>query len=983
MTEYEADTESNAPLDDTIRLLMDIPPDEDILFENYLDYVANDGLLPYKLTIHYGEGKAGQSLYTHILNGVFVLDRLRRLLALTEEETRVLFTAYTIHDINKMVPDGDRVKYTDLVVRERVVPLIMELRLNCFFPDYERYLEDIMQLMRQHSGHFYGGIPEGLDLRRSSRYGLGIERVQQLKHLVRAADNVDLSHTLEEQRHKENFLYELNALSTTQYTFVTHRIAEQRGSFTNILHNAAMEVLQEQFDLVPLLLYPEGIAYLCPRGHEPVMDETLLSAVAARAAATINAMNSEGFEAFVKPANMGISIDHKCLELGLSFARLFGVVQAKVEKRAYKADKREQLASDAVTRTRKYLDEQQASLPDSTRAAVESLLEAGPVPQTAERLRIGELLRTYYIFVKEHFEQKIPNPWERLYLMLDLVPERQAVYDLFNARLDRAYAVVAGEENLPNEEIRRRIHADGSLLMRSFPREDLRESLLTSYLQQVFVLSGQAAHSTDFMEALPNYMKQKHRQCVQCSLPLPTTGWVSGNVRSDIKVNVFSNRLRGGPGEPKKNICGICEMQFLAEKLNYREVRGEHTVYLHMFPYSFQTAPFVQGLRQRIQRITQQDMLALRLQDADRAIQDIAKGKSATLSFTTRTKANKPQPYGMYIPRYSETLGGVMTFPINAVGENDTERFLFVVRYALLLQRHFGCKVLVSTAVTPPLDREAFGDVYFDLTPLSSRGLIRQNDYATYVGTTQQPGTLHQLWGQLGNLYSIQQQTFTYENDPLVDLVQAMGVHPLQVFYAAEKLAEERAGSSGSAGWIMRTIGEDVRRLALSIGGKEMTELDTHLQRLAEIAWKGHLRGQSLEKNSLMAPMNEVLGKVALLGPELNAEVLQASAIQELYDHIERIHKVGSRRLADACEEFVRVFFADVFNGVYQGRQARLLNHEKTLRSAFHFYVRQQIPRKAAAANGNGGEATSTSDVLTDEPRSVEEANEQKKELNS
>ncbi len=966
MTENDIATTHTTPDAAAINLLLGIPPDEDIIFANYLDYAANDGLLPYKATIHYGTGKPGESLYTHILNGIGILDQVRRLLSLTDTETQVLFTAYTLHDINKMETDGDIASYRNLAVRERVEPKISDLRLNCFFPEYESYLEDMLLLMRQHSRHHFVGTPDMLDLRRAGRYGLDMARLKQLIHLIRGADNVDLSDTLEEQRHKDIFLYELNVASETQYTFVRHRIAEQRGSFTNIMHNATIAVLKERFGLVPLLLYPEGVAYLCPRGQEPAMDETLFSAIAARAAEVINTMNSEGFESFIEPANMGIKIDRKCLELGIPFARLFGVVEAKIEKRAYKADKREQLARDALRRTREAMAKGTVPLEATPRDTLEALLEAGPVPQTAERLRVGELLRTYYIFVKEHFSTEVADPWHHLYQMLDIPPERQAVYALFEARLDRAYAVAAGEA-LPNDEIRERITADGDILMQRNPMDDPRQSLLYRYGQQVIVLDGQTAHPDTFAAALPNYIQQKHHQCVQCSLPLPTMPWISGDVRSDIKVNVFSNRLRGGPGEPKKQICGICQMQFLAEKLNYPEVRGEQTVYLHMFPYSFQTEPFVQGLRQRIQQITQQDMLALRIDALDQEVHRIANGAHTTLNFATRTKENKAQPFGIYMPRYSETMGGVMTLPINAAGDNDTEKFLFVVQYALLLQRHFGSKVLVSAAVTPPLAGGAFDDVYFDLTPLSCRGLIRQNNYREYKGDTQEDGTLRHLHKQLRWLHAIQHHALTRTNKPLVELVQAMAVHPLRVFYAAEKLAEERAGKSGSAGWTMQAIANDVRELALSIGETEMTELDTHLQRLAKTAWQGHLRGKSLEKNSLMAPMNEVLRKVALLGPELNVAVVQSAATQELYDHIERIHQSGGKRLFNACEDFTRIFFDDIFHGVYQGRQARLLHHEKTLRSAFHFYIRKQIPSKTKASDDGTPDDGTPEDGTPDE----------------
>jgi CRISPR-associated protein Csc3 len=963
-----------------IRLLLGIPADEDAIFARYIDFVADDGLLPYKATIHFSktdDGKAGEPLYNHILNGIFVLEQLRRLLVLSDEETQVLFTAFTIHDINKMVEEQG--KYKQIATREQVIGKIVETKLDCFFPGYDAYLDDILSLMKRHSAHQWEGM-EALDLRRSYRLG---DRLKLLVFLMRAADGIDLSHSLGEQRHKENFLVQLNNVSDTQYTFVTHRVVEQRGSFTNIVHNAAIEELRERFGLTALLLYPDGAAYLCPRGRSPTIDEATIVAIAERVAASLNEMTSKGFQQFIRPINMGITVDRKCLDLNLPFTTIFDAICTIVQKRVLKADKLQRLAEDAAKRAQKLLEKRDAANNDQpTVDGINALLTAGPVPQNQEGMRLGELIRSYYIFLLEHFADAVPMPWEHIYDLLDIAPDRRLIYNGFDARMDRAYTI-AVDLPLSEQELILRIKRDGTSLLSGRQSADPRLPILIEYLHHVLVFSDQHRAAADFAAALPGYVRQQHKQCVQCSLPLPTQKWSSGNVRSDIKVQLFSNRLGGGPGEPVKRVCAICETQFLVEKLNYREIRNEQTVYLHLFPYSFQTAPFLNGLRTTIKRINRGDMLAgaLRLNDVDRQMRAAAAERAVDLTATTRTKENKAQPYGIYLPSYSETLGGVMTFPINPPSdENDTQKFLFVLQHALLLQRHFGCKALISTSATPSLDKESFGDVFFDLTPLSARGLIRQNDYHEYQPKTDKPGSLRQLWIQLGQLLSVRAHVATRKNDAMANLVMAMADHPLQVFYTAEKLAEGkvRDDKAGDAGWLLRNIADDVRLLALSIGGSEMSDLDRQLQRLAEIAWKGGLRGQSLEKNSVMAPLDEVLRKLSVQSRELKVEVLQAAAAQDLYEHIKRIRESSGKpfspvRLQAASEEFVQVFFDDVFRGIYHSKVPRLLSHEKILRSAFHLYIRRQIPRRPASTEPATKPATTDSDNSADEALFIEE----------
>jgi hypothetical protein len=71
--------------------------------DDYLAHVANGGLDRFRDVVQTG-GKAGQSLYSHVLDGVFLLDQIGTLLGLDDPSLRCLFAAYTMHDLNKMPP---------------------------------------------------------------------------------------------------------------------------------------------------------------------------------------------------------------------------------------------------------------------------------------------------------------------------------------------------------------------------------------------------------------------------------------------------------------------------------------------------------------------------------------------------------------------------------------------------------------------------------------------------------------------------------------------------------------------------------------------------------------------------------------------------------------------------------------------------------------------------------------------------------------
>ncbi|HDQ73917.1 MAG TPA: type I-D CRISPR-associated protein Cas10d/Csc3, partial [Chloroflexi bacterium] len=772
---------------DPRHLALLIAKDEPSVFKDYVNVVANDGLLPYKHIIQYGK-KAGESLYVHVLNGIFVLEQLRPALDLGDVETRVLFTAFTIHDLNKTMDDGRN--YGQLAIGENVVAEIERLKLDRFFPAYEAYVEDVTTLMRAHSAHHHH---DGASLIRSyDPYGLGRERVEALKHLVRAADAVDLSHTLDERSHKDDFLFHLNTFSDVQYEFCRHAVTEDRGLLSNVIHEGIVAHLRDELDLIPLLFYPDGVAYLVPRGRDLQLTEDDLTQIGQRIAAAISAMTSDKLPDFVESKPGGIKIMPKCLDLGLPFADIWRVAFSRVQTRNLDAAG---IAKKARGRAERYFEKYAQAYPEAAEEVRAMLASDEPLTAMDEgTLRLGELTRAYYIFVKEYFSDVADDPWHYVYELLEIPESRWPVYEYFSGLWDRAY-VLARDIELSEETLYRRFEADGTRLLSQKGDEDPKAALFTEYVRRYVIFSFQDEGRPAFSEHLAHYVEGQHKQCVTCSSTMPTGKWMAGDVRDDITVQAFSNRLRGGPGDPKKHVCALCRVQFLLEKLNYPPVRGEKIIYLHLLPYAFLTAPFIQGLRTGINRLTRENLVerALFLRTAD-AVRVLGGDKPLHLDFTGVTRDGRSQYYGLYLPRYSATVGNRLIFPLNPAGQNDTERFLFALWNGMLLQKHFGCKVLLTSSPVAPLDKEDFHDLYVANAPLACRGLVRENDYAAYRDGTDRPGTLPQLWEQVHHLFDLSRlvRSADTRRNEQVALVQAMGDAPMAVFYSAEKLMEAR-----------------------------------------------------------------------------------------------------------------------------------------------------------------------------------------------
>jgi len=940
------------------------------VFGRYLDQVANKGLLPYKAVFQYG-GKRGESLFTHVLNGVTVLESLRPPLQLSDRETELLFTAFTVHDLNKAPAyQGTKQSFGTLASQENIAAEIERHNLAEFFPGWRDYLAEIESLIRGHSGHYHHS-GETLFADRGAAYRLPEHRVAGLIKLMRAADIIDLSHTLAEQDKKQTFLSHLNVALADfgldwQYEFFTHQLTEQRGLLTNLIHNAVRSHLRQTYQLIPLLYYPDGVAYLKKRGQPLVVSQSDYDAIGKKVAAAVSSVTGAEFEEFINSTAHGIKVNKKCLQLGISFEKILNEISNLVHRRNLDAATLEEKVREKAERE---FDRSEKAYPQAAEAVQTALDGDGRlVPTEDARLRVAELLRSYYVFLNKHFKKRVSDPWKYIYDLLELPAEHHPFYEYFNALYSRAY-VLAADVAEPYEAVFERLLVDGTILTEETQGQDPKISLFSQYVSLYLVLGQAQPARLKSNTHLAHYVTHQHKQCVHCSGPFPTNKWMTADVRSDITVQTFSNRLRGGPGEPKKNICAVCQTQFMLEKLNYPEVRGEKTLYLHLYPYSFLTGPFIESLQNSIAQVTQTDasLKALNLDlNASLGQNPAVESFVPQPQYRLRTKKDKPQPYGLYLTRYSETLGNLLIFPLNPSGGNDTEQFLFALWNGLVLQRHLGLKVLLSAAPVAPLEADHLPDLYIDNIPLTCQGLLPRNDYAQYKNGTGQDeaetGPLVDLWKRVLALHQLSRVTFV-SDDTTPRLVRALLGHPLNIFYEAEKLFEARVRNQESGGLLTHFMRENlphVQTLVDSKGDHSMTQLSQELQKLAQAAWQNRIKGRTLEKNALLFPVNEIFQKIRMVDEMVDLDTLKAATAQDIFDHIDRIsdeqYKPGRTKL-EAIKQYVDGWFETVLGQIYGGNTRRFVSDEKLIRSAYHFYIRAQISSKGAAGDGGGDEA--------------------------
>jgi CRISPR-associated protein Csc3 len=458
--------------------------------------------------------------------------------------------------------------------------------------------------------------------------------------------------------------------------------------------------------------------------------------------------------------------------------------------------------------------------------------------------------------------------------------------------------------------------------------DDGEENIWTRYLKMYLLIDGQPVHNADWDVHLTHYVKNQHGQCVHCSGPFPLTKWRKSDVRGELLVQSFSNRLSSGGGEPTKNICQVCRMQFLLEALNYPPRKGETLFYLHLSPRTFRPPVWMEGLVNAFRNYQNSDVpvQALNL-DQRAAFARYELEHMVRPSVATITHKGEAHSYGPYVPKFPDSIAGTLIWPVNAPGENETDKYLFVLWNALVWGRFLGMKIIISQDPVPPLEGPHLPDLALDMVPLGCTGLLKTTAYNMGDG-------LDVLWRQAVDLFALKRLVFPAE-DHIPALVRAMGNGALYLFFEVDRLLEGQDRLPG------KEAVQRVDSLVKSTGDSWMAQLSEVLNRLAAHARQYNLRGRSFERSSILFPVAEVFAKLETAGAERDQEFLMAATVQDIFAHLERLavaqYKPGATKYG-AVVEFVRLWYEEVLDDVYRKNWQRLLRDEKLIRSAYLFY---------------------------------------------
>ncbi len=939
-----AKQKSNA---ETLIFSLGFSVETDDLFRSYVEEIVNGKLREYQNIIQRG-AKAGQSLYLHILNGVCILERLRSILNLEDIEVQVLFSAFSVHDLNKLSQFQDEKRsFNYLANAKNVSTALTNLEIERFFPEWQDYLKDIEVLVRAHS-RYHHTYDETLDLNYDP---YTLEKEKLLKYLVpiiRAMDVIDLSKTLEERAKKQDFLKEINSLfDDFQYKFVYHKVSEQRGIFTNLIHNEISRYLETEKDLLPLLFYPDGVAYLVEKNRDVYLTNDEITTIGNIVVENIEAKTRGKFSKFIQNSSAGIKIDEKCLLLRLPFQDILNEVRNIITEKNYATN------VDAMNdRTHGRLQAERGKLvnskptkknPDPTAqvALIDEILTENiyQLPPDDTAIRIGELVRTYYIFINKHFSSTIADAWIYIYDLFKLTTESEnsdirARYTAFNALYDRGYIIGRDLYNsgLSFDDIYELILQDGSNLMNTLQAES-EFRILKDYVNKYVDFDFAVNRDKDFATNLIRYVKDNHVQCSTCGSEFDTDLWMKPDVPANIKVQQFTNRLEGGSSrEPKRRVCSICRTQYMLDKICYNVTSSTSTFFIHLYPPAFFTDGLIKAFRAAQNRFRDPDFPSVYINTYN-AFRNYRETSQLVLP-VSKTKSN-----GNPIPEFSEALGNILTIPVNTPGQNNhTENLLFAVKNALLYQRYLGCRAVLTDSSIPLFSTDEFSHLFIDHIPSAFRGWLPENNLDSDM--------TRQVFDQLINLHNIQVKIGSFETNDLVQLIRSLNYDALELYYVTHKMIKREQAGNEPLQFV--TVRDTAQLIAGIVSQKGGDAIMPHIKELARIAWEGRLKGDSLKDNSLAKPLDVALDSFERWQVEHETEE-EARAImcKEVARAIERLEPkfFGAKKMKNVSK-FVTILFDQIYKEVYQANLFDLLENRKRIRAGYLYFITEMIPRR-------------------------------------
>ena len=555
-----------------------ILPDNNVL-QDYIEIVGPRMQKEYTLRSAKGSSvekyahNADQSMLTHVLNGIFPTMQIVRESGepLSDIEKQIYLIAYTLHDLDKLV----NVRELSVADTEKASEFyrylddwVERLHFDIFCPEYDAYREDVGYLILNTQVKYGANLnPQSFDRQLSSN------RLQFLQKMCRCSDLIayfmkNPASFLERQDIRESLIH----LSRGKLVFTYHKVSENRGMLTNVINNAVLEKMRDNFGWKPFLFFPTGVTYLRSRNSEgkvlPIADEIaevvvekLKTYCASRLRQNLSGFTRGGkgfkyadyYDAFFQPHEILELIQKGCFKI---------LRQDKQPSAGKRLAKLQQLQTEGKIPESISLDFEDDLRVDQLAeylVEVEKLIGKFATRETVanEVLSYLGMSKWQETFTSIPSQGGVPLPWYFIagkYLLQNSGKDENDMRDLFEKIATHITKVF--DETIQNQ-----------------PQLD-SFATLRDYVKQTVDVNGHQGVHQDFQTELTRYTNTKKigrgsdKGCSLCSSAFETQE--SSETDVIFAPQVYSNKNPINSGRVRRGICQLCKLEMMLRQILIR-----------------------------------------------------------------------------------------------------------------------------------------------------------------------------------------------------------------------------------------------------------------------------------------------------------------------------------------------------------------------------------------------------------------------------
>jgi len=922
--------------------------------------------------------KPDQSMVAHILNGIFPVMRIvqelekRNLNKLSEAEQKLYLTAYTLHDLDKIVGEKDLYNISTEDSRKHLTQKLTEwirhLAIDQFFPEYLGFLNDVIYLILN-TQELYGA--DTLPYNYGS-FTLSPRRRDILRDLSNLSDVLNY---IDDKRSEGTMLTSpaslcqekpakprklLASLSDGRLFFVYHQLSAVTGLLSNLINNAIMHLMREQGN-IPLLFFPNGVVYITEQKNEH-------SDIGKRLYEAVVDKISEACKSEVQRSLTGYTRAGKGLKFADYYYEIFSLKELlQISVRAVNKiihDKKKPVSPDRLTSMLEMQqDDGKWNIPDHVDLHFEPSLEVD---------RLAE-----YFIVMENILETVPGISEvdtAIFKSLDLfhyLEDARSIPDKGGAKY--RWYFIAGKylqqhRGLDAQELTEVMRKTAQTVVEHFrvhieqyESEQEKFSVLRSYLNTVVDVNGLPIDGKrNFVQELTMYAsahksgRGRGLMCSLCSTPYNTDKQQETAI--PFQPQVYSNKLPLNKQADRRGICEVCALELMLRQILMKsrnqltgaQFENQKVKYLYIYPsyyFTTETARYVSRLyNDSLKRLELFKIRRTLGESKNLQVKDFLELEDFQIERDDDDEKKPSRFFKMELPK--NDLATLFFFGVPSFERNptDTDSWIVPAFLAFALPFVFTAKVVASEF---PLPLYATGNDFKETVILDAPHHfllhLLGNDRFRIDEVFNMLQLLTSVYGMHLDVYS---STGKPNWNQINEVAANLDTDTMYVFHYLMKFQRKK-------GW--DSIPRNVVARYLNLYHLLQREGDMSIFKGLVDRYYTFYHPADFNAHNILRPISIVISLTIKSDKELSEEDAILEMIGELKGAQDRVHSrqakgyapLGGYEELAAVRKFTEFFYKEVFQDYCHGERALLRDRANRIKSGCEaYYLETYAPRK-------------------------------------